>query len=51
MYDLQSGTLFKKWKPGVDTVSIAISSQDTCVVSGLQDARILVWDLTTGKSF
>ncbi|KAF4525524.1 hypothetical protein B566_EDAN014910, partial [Ephemera danica] len=49
VYDLQSGTLFKKWKPGVDTVSIAISSIDTCVVSGLQDARILVWDLTTGN--
>ncbi|PSN35793.1 hypothetical protein C0J52_09490, partial [Blattella germanica] len=49
VYDLQSGTLFKKWKPGVNTVSLDISSQDSCVISGLEDARILVWDLTTGN--
>ncbi|XP_077284296.1 NACHT domain- and WD repeat-containing protein 1 isoform X2 [Arctopsyche grandis] len=49
VYDLQSGTLFKKWKPGRDTASLAISSADGCVVSGLDDARILVWDLVTGN--
>lgn len=49
VYDLQSGTLFKKWKPGCDTVALAISSVDGCVVSGLADTRILVWDLVTGK--
>ncbi|XP_049833754.1 NACHT domain- and WD repeat-containing protein 1 [Schistocerca gregaria] len=49
VYDLQSGTLFKKWKPGVDTVSLDISSRDGCVISGLEDARILVWDLVTGN--
>ncbi|KOB67728.1 Uncharacterized protein OBRU01_15774, partial [Operophtera brumata] len=47
VYDLQSGTLFKKWKPGCDTVALAISSADGCVVSGLADTRILVWDLVT----
>ncbi|KAG8234981.1 hypothetical protein J437_LFUL013861 [Ladona fulva] len=41
VYDLQSGTLFKKWKPGVDTVSIDISSPVGCVLSGLEDSRIL----------
>ncbi|XP_063237108.1 NACHT domain- and WD repeat-containing protein 1 isoform X2 [Bacillus rossius redtenbacheri] len=49
VYDLQSGTLFKKWKPGVSTVSLDISSRDGCVISGLEDARILVWDLITGN--
>ncbi|XP_068084365.1 NACHT and WD repeat domain-containing protein 2 [Anabrus simplex] len=49
VYDLQSGTLFKKWKPGVNTVSLDISSKDGCVLSGLEDARILVWDLITGN--
>ncbi|XP_071449148.1 uncharacterized protein [Hetaerina americana] len=49
VYDLQSGTLFKKWKPGVDTVSIDISSPEGCVLSGLEDSRILVWDLITGN--
>nr|CAD7263262.1 unnamed protein product [Timema shepardi] len=48
VYDLQSGTLFKKWKPGVNTVSLDISSRDGCVISGLEDSRILVWDLITG---
>ncbi|XP_053618503.1 NACHT and WD repeat domain-containing protein 2 isoform X2 [Plodia interpunctella] len=49
VYDLQSGTLFKKWKPGCDTVALAISSVDGCVVSGLADTRILLWDLVTGN--
>lgn len=49
VYDLQSGTLFKKWKPSCDTVSLEISSQGGCVISGLEDARILVWDLITGN--
>jgi len=48
VYDLQSGTLFKKWKPGVNTVSLEISSKDACVISGLEDGRVLVWDLVTG---
>ncbi|KAJ8964870.1 hypothetical protein NQ314_004552 [Rhamnusium bicolor] len=47
VYDLQSGTLFKKWKPSCNTVSLEISSQGGCVISGLEDARILVWDLIT----
>ncbi|GBP60162.1 Uncharacterized WD repeat-containing protein alr3466 [Eumeta japonica] len=49
VYDLQSGTLFKKWKPGCDTCALAISSADGCVLSGLADTRILVWDLVTGN--
>lgn len=49
VYDLQSGTLFKKWKPGVDTTSLDISSKDSCVISGLADARVLIWDLVTGS--
>jgi len=48
VYDLQSGTLFKKWKPEVNTCSIAISSEGSCVVSGLEDTTLLVWDLVTG---
>lgn len=51
VYDLQSGTLFKKWKPSCNTVSLDISSQGGCVISGLEDARILVWDLITGKQY
>ncbi|CAG9821320.1 unnamed protein product [Phaedon cochleariae] len=49
VYDLQSGTLFKKWKPSCNTVSLEISSQGGCVISGLEDARLLVWDLVTGN--
>lgn len=49
VYDLQSGTLFKKWKPSCNTVSIAISQTNTCVIAGLEDARILIWDLVTGN--
>lgn len=49
VYDLQSGTLFKKWKPSCNTVSLAISQTNTCVIAGLEDARILIWDLVTGE--
>lgn len=49
VYDLQSGTLFKKWKPGYSTHAIAISAQGGCVINALEDNRILVWDLVTGK--
>ncbi|XP_076370649.1 NACHT and WD repeat domain-containing protein 2-like isoform X3 [Tachypleus tridentatus] len=48
VYDLQSGTLFKKWKPESSSCSIAISSQGGCVVNGLENTWILVWDLATG---
>ena len=51
VYDLQSGTLFKKWKAGANTVAVTIACQNTCVVTSLEDARILVWDLVTGKLF
>ena len=49
VYDLQSGTLFKKWKAGTNTIAITIACQNTCVVASLQDSRILVWDLVTGN--
>ena len=49
VYDLQSGTLFKKWKPGVNCVSLDISSKDKCVLSGHQNGIISIWDLITGK--
>ncbi|RWS15232.1 NACHT and WD repeat domain-containing protein 2-like protein [Dinothrombium tinctorium] len=48
VYDLQSGTLFKKWKPDCNTNSIAISSQGGFVLNGVENCRILVWDLSTG---
>ncbi|XP_055636203.1 uncharacterized protein LOC129775455 isoform X2 [Toxorhynchites rutilus septentrionalis] len=49
VYDLQSGTLFKKWKPPCNTVSLAISQTNTCVIAGLEDACIAIWDLVTGN--
>lgn len=49
VYDLQSGTLFKKWKPSCNTVSLSISQANACVIAGLEDARILIWDLITGN--
>ena len=48
VYDLQSGTLFKKWKPESNSVSIAISTQTGCVLNGVQTGDVLVWDLSTG---
>jgi hypothetical protein len=48
VYDLQSGTLFKKWKPECNSVSIAISTQSDCVINGVESNQILVWDLSTG---
>lgn len=49
VYDLQSGTLFKKWKPSCNTVALSISQKNMCVIAGLEDAKILMWDLVTGK--
>ncbi|XP_059220642.1 uncharacterized protein LOC106089892 isoform X2 [Stomoxys calcitrans] len=49
VYDLQSGTLFKKWKPTCDTTSLAISQTNACVIAGLENAKILIWDLVTGN--
>ncbi|EDW37140.1 GL26082 [Drosophila persimilis] len=49
VYDLQSGTLFKKWKPSCNTVSLAISQLNACVIAGLEDAKIVIWDLVTGN--
>lgn len=48
VYDLQSGTLFKKCKLGVNVVSMAISSQSSCIVVGLEDCMVVVIDLISG---
>ena len=48
VYDLQSGTLFKKWKAGANTVAVSIACQNSCVVTSLQDARILVFSIAIG---
>ncbi|KAG1703665.1 NACHT and WD repeat domain-containing protein 2 [Nymphon striatum] len=48
VYDLQSGTLFKKWKPDSNTCSIEISSNGNCVITALEDNTIVIWDLITG---
>nr|XP_053631306.1 NACHT domain- and WD repeat-containing protein 1-like [Cherax quadricarinatus] len=50
VYDLQSGTLFKKWKPGVNIISIAISSAGSCVIIGLEDSKLMAYDLITGNA-
>uniref|UniRef100_A0A146LA42 NACHT and WD repeat domain-containing protein 1 n=1 Tax=Lygus hesperus TaxID=30085 RepID=A0A146LA42_LYGHE len=49
VYDLQSGTLFKKWKPAVNTTSIDISHTESCLVSGHASSKILSWSLGTGN--
>ncbi|XP_055836615.1 uncharacterized protein LOC129905216 isoform X2 [Episyrphus balteatus] len=49
VYDLQSGTLFQKLKPACNTVAIAISQANGCVIAGLENADILIWDLVTGN--
>ncbi|XP_076338037.1 NACHT domain- and WD repeat-containing protein 1-like [Tachypleus tridentatus] len=48
VYDLESGTLFKKLKPEHHTCSITISSPGGCVVNGLENTWIVVWDLASG---
>ncbi|KAF0313272.1 NACHT and WD repeat domain-containing protein 2 [Amphibalanus amphitrite] len=50
VYDLQSGTLFKKCKLGVNVVSMAISSQSSCIVVGLEDCMVVVIDLISGNT-
>lgn len=52
IYDLSSGTLFKKWKPGLDSLSVAISlsaNRSGKVINTIADSSILVWDLATGS--
>ena len=48
VYDLQSGTLFKKWRPAHNVTSVAISSKANVVVSAEEDGTIAVWDLVGG---
>lgn len=52
IYDLSSGTLFKKWKPALDTCAVAISysaGKSGKVANTLSDCSILLWDLVTGS--
>lgn len=50
VYDLQSGTLFKKWKPESNSVSVAISTRcGGSVMNGTANHDVLVWDLSTGN--
>lgn len=52
IYDLNSGTLFKKWKPGLDSCAVAISlsaNRSGKVINTIIDSSILVWDLATGS--
>lgn len=46
VYDLTSGMLFKKWKPGLETISIAV--RDRIVASACTDCTIFLWDLASG---
>ena len=46
VYDLMSGMLFKKWKPGVNTTAICIMGK--LVVNACADHNIMIWDLSTG---
>lgn len=46
VYDLMSGMLFKKWKPGINTTAICIIGK--LVVNACIDHSIMIWDLSTG---
>ncbi|KAJ6221288.1 hypothetical protein RDWZM_007100 [Blomia tropicalis] len=49
VYDLQSGTQFKKWKPEHNSVSVAISTRCAgVVINGMENNDLLVWDMCTG---
>ncbi|XP_033119618.1 NACHT and WD repeat domain-containing protein 2-like isoform X2 [Anneissia japonica] len=50
VYDLQSGQLFKKWKPHCNTTAVFVSVEGGCVVNALEDSSLIVWDLSSGGS-
>lgn len=47
VYDLMSGMLFKKWKPGINTTAICMIGSKQ-VVNACTDHSIMIWDLATG---
>ena len=49
VYDIESGAMFKKWKPEYNTTALAISSVSHLVVSAQQNGELLVWDLVGGS--
>ncbi|XP_047739029.1 uncharacterized protein LOC108681808 [Hyalella azteca] len=49
VYDLASGTLFKRWKPGASSLALTISTPGGSVVAALEDATVTANDLVTGN--
>ena len=49
VYDLESGAMFKKWKPEYDTTAVTISSHSNLVVSAHKNGSLIVWDLIGGS--
>lgn len=50
VYDLQSGTVFKKWKPGSPVSSLAIASSTKMVIVGTHNCSIRIYELMSGTS-
>ncbi|XP_019640117.1 PREDICTED: NACHT domain- and WD repeat-containing protein 1-like [Branchiostoma belcheri] len=48
VYDLKTGQLFKKLKPGTAVVSLALSEESMSAVLGCGNGLVQVWDLLTG---
>ncbi|CAH1270479.1 NWD2 [Branchiostoma lanceolatum] len=48
VYDLKTGQLFKKLKPGTAVVSLALSEESMSAVLGCENGLVQVWDLMTG---
>ncbi|XP_078607755.1 NACHT domain- and WD repeat-containing protein 1-like [Branchiostoma floridae x Branchiostoma japonicum] len=48
VYDLKTGQLFKKLKPGTPVVSLALSEESMSAVLGCENGLVQVWDLQTG---
>ena len=48
VYDLQSGSVFKKWKPEYSITSLSINSKIGVVISAQEDGSVMVWDMVGG---
>ena len=49
VYDLSTGQLTKKLKAKVNYLSVDINEQLSVIVACLENAQIIVYDLTTGS--
>lgn len=49
VYDIQHGTLYKKWKPGAPTTALAIASATKRVVVAAQNCGLYIYDLLAGS--